>query len=56
MISLKLFERIRQLAREGYGYEDIAAKLNLPWREVRPLVIRGKHGDVSEVQAQLGKV
>lgn len=50
MISGNLFERIRQLARDGFGYEDIAFRLNLPWREVRPFIIRGQHVSLSSLR------
>ena len=33
---------IRMLARQGYGYEDIALKINLPRDWVRPFVIGRK--------------
>ena len=42
-VSVHLFERIRQLARDGLGYEDIAARLNISWREVRPFVIGNRN-------------
>jgi orotate phosphoribosyltransferase-like protein len=53
-VSVHLFERIRQLAREGLGYEDIAARLNISWREVRPFVIGDRYDNVSKVQSDLG--
>jgi hypothetical protein len=34
-----LFDRIKALKAEGYGYEDIALKLDLNWRDVRQFVI-----------------
>lgn len=53
MTTRCLFDRIRQMARAGYGYEDIAVKLELPWREVRPLVIRdGEHVTLSDLREQ----
>lgn len=41
--QLTAFERIRvirELARDGYGYEDIAILVGLPKATVRPFVIR----------------
>lgn len=57
MTTRCLFDLIRQMVRAGYGYEDIAVKLELPWREVRPLVIRdGEHDNLPKVQAKLGQI
>ncbi len=35
-----MIDKIRQLAREGYGWEDIGVKLNISGWQVRPFVIR----------------
>ena len=46
------YELIRQLARDGYGYEDIGFKLKLPWRDVRPVVIGGKNDIMPSLREQ----
>lgn len=37
--SFKTLAEVAMLRAHGLGYEDIAAKLDLDWREVRPFVI-----------------
>lgn len=46
------YELIRQLARDGYGYENIAVKLKLDWRDVRPVVIGGRNDSMSSLREQ----
>lgn len=48
------YELIKQMARDGLGYEDISVKLGLAWRDVRPIVIRGKNDNVPAMQVDLG--
>ena len=43
---------IRQLARDGLGYEDIGVRLGVPWRQVRPFVIRGKDDNLQRVRVE----
>ena len=52
MITVNLFERIRELSREGYGYEDIGYRLNIPWRQVRPFVIGDRYDHLSSLRDQ----
>lgn len=47
-VTVIQYELIRQLARDGLGYEDIGVRLSLPWRDVRPIVIRGKDDNQRE--------
>lgn len=38
--GLKRLAEIAVLRARGWGYEDIAAKLGIEWKYVRPFVIR----------------
>lgn len=46
------YELIKQMARDGLGYEDISVKLGLAWRDVRPIVIGGKNDIMPSLREQ----
>ena len=49
---MHLFEMIRQMARDGFGYEDIGVRLGVPWRHVRPFVIRVEYDNLQRMRVE----